>query len=210
MRRMAMALLTAAVVVQGGYLVKLERAVARLKVAAPVAEAAATVAVADQGAKGARGAQAWRPVAPPVFAATAAAAPDVVLETLGSSEGRQRLQEVLAALKEQRRQQKMIQSAEHRGLLDRRLEETGAAQLGLTPDEGKRFRLTLATASEARRRALDDLQSGARTRVEARRDLDAATRTADGALTELLGDKRLTAYRELRKREDQALRATAP
>jgi hypothetical protein len=206
MRRMGIALLTAAVVVQAVYLVKLDRAVARMKVAAPAAELAASVV--DQP-KGARGPQVWRAVAPPVFAATAAAAPEGVLETLGSSEGRQRLQEVLTALKEERRRDKMIKSVEHRAGVDRRLEETGAAQLGLSPDEGKRFRLTLATATEARRRALDELQSGGRTRVEAKRDLDAATRAADAALTEMLGDKRLTAYRELRKREDQALRAAA-
>jgi hypothetical protein len=214
MTRIAGALLVVVVVIQGAYLVKLNRAVARLSAErlvdaaeAPREEqrASAPLPPARAAAKAALPSPA---AAPPVFLhPPSRGAP--TLDALASPEGRQQLQEVLSSLKDQRRQEKTIKSTGRRAQLDRRLEEIGAAQLGLGAEESQKFRQVLAGLGEARHKAVEELQGGQRSRAEVKRDLDAATRSGETVLTELLGDKRMTAYRELRRREDRAL-AQAP
>lgn len=80
------------------------------------------------------------------------------------------------------------------------MRELMGAELALSPEESARAAELLTRAMTARRHAVEELQSGARNRAEAKSEVDGATRAADQELEKLLGEKRLVAYRNLRKR----------
>jgi hypothetical protein len=219
MQRIVTVVLGLMVVGQSIYVIKLGRALSRLEArvdGAPPADGdRGAPAVASAGAPAAPARLALpmagaRPGAspPPVFAATASPpAQPHVLETLGTAEGKQKLQEVLTSLKEQRRADKMVKGTERREHLDQRLREIVGAELGLNPDETRKVQDVLGHATEQRRRAVAEMQSGLKSRAEAKAEMDAANRAADEALKEAIGEKRVALLRELRKREDRNARS---
>ena len=142
----------------------------------------------------------------PVFTNTAGPGPGAVFETLGSAEGRVRLGEILGAMKEQRQQEKFVKSSERRDRVNQRLHDIVGSALGLNPQEARKAQDLLVKQSQARRHAIEEMQSGVKSRAEAKRDLDAADRSVETSMQELLGDQRMTALKELRKREDRAIR----
>jgi hypothetical protein len=215
MQRLALLLLGVAVAVEGAYVVSLHRSLAQLagRLDHPAAAAGATAPAGTvQPALEAPGRP--RPAgAVPVFAsASPAAAP--VLDALSSPQGRQRLQEVLASFKEERRREKMLSALDRRVQGGQRL-RAALGELGLDAEQTRRTEEVLDRLAGQRRQALEELQSGARSRSDVKKDVDAAGRSADAALAEILGDKRMSALRDLRKRterapEPQASPAAAP
>jgi hypothetical protein len=208
---MVMTAFGVAIAIEGAYMVSLQRSVSTLGVPRTAA-APEDDSPLDRPAAMARAAPSRAPLparAVPVFT-TAASAPGqgAVLDSLGSPEGRQRLAEVLTAMKEQRRQDKFIQANERREQLNRRLHESIGPALALNPDETHKARALLASLSTASRQAITEIQSGLKSRAEAKQELDGTERTVDAGLKELLGDKRMTALKELRKNEDRALRSS--
>jgi hypothetical protein len=212
MQRIALGLLAVAVLGEGVYLVKLQRAVSRLSdgVGAPAASAPAPEGgtVRPDPARPAYSPPSAPRGSVPVFSASAT--PAAVMDTIASPEGRQKLQEVLTAMKEQRRKDKMIKSAERRHRLDQKMQEIVTGELALNAEEGRKTRDVLARVAATRKHAIEELQSGLKTRADAKSEVDTATRAADDQLKEILGDKRLLAYRELRRKTDRALTAAAP
>jgi hypothetical protein len=205
-----MGLLAVGVVVEGVSLIKLQSAVTRLSDArsAPgVVTATTTVGLAPVRPTAAPQ-NAGRAV--PVFSSVAPASAPAVMETIASPEGKQKLQEVLTAMKEQRRQEKLVKSTDRREKLDQRMQEVVAGELGLNPDETRKTLDILGRLVATRRHAVEELQSGLKSRADAKTEIDNASRAADDQLKELLGEKRLVAYRELRRKTDRALAATRP
>jgi hypothetical protein len=127
-----------------------------------------------------------------------------VLEALGTPEVRQKLQEVLASMKEQRRQEKLVKSIDKREKVDQRMKELVGPELALDAGETARAVDILGRAMTVRRHAIEELQSGARSRAEAKSEIDGAGKTADQALLAVLGEKRFQSYRELRKKTASA------
>jgi hypothetical protein len=184
-------------------LVKLNRAVARLSDQRVLPETRAGAPLAVSAAPSTRAGRATVPV----FATAAPTAPAVatVVESLGSTEARQKIQEVIASLKEQRRQDKLVRSSDRKEKIDVKMQEVVGPELGLAPDEARRAHDALARLVSTRKRAVQELQSGAKSRTEAKSEIDGAARAADEQLKEILGDKRLVAYRDLRRKIDRAL-----
>jgi hypothetical protein len=148
-----------------------------------------------------------RRLPPPTFT-VAATTPvgSAALSALGTAEGKQKLQEVLGAIKEEKRQVKMAKQSERRAQLDARMREIVGKELGLTPDEERKVQDVMAVRTEARTRAVEEMKSGLRTRQDAKKDIDTANQTAEQALKTTLGDQRMAKLRELGKREDKAMR----
>jgi hypothetical protein len=166
---------------------------------APRPQAAAALPAARPGEE--------RRLPPPTFA-VAATTPvgTAAINALATPEGKQKLQEVLGTIKEEKRQVKMAKQSERRAQLDARIREVVGKELGLTPDEERKVQDTLAARTEARTRAVEEMKSGLRTRQDAKKDIDTANQTADQALKATLGDQRMAKLRELGKREDKAMR----
>jgi hypothetical protein len=216
MQKIATALIAVAALAEGAYLVKLSGTVARLTERSGAAASgpsapdahpadpsstspARSLAPASRSGAGER-------MQPPVFAATARPGP-AVLEALASPEGRVKLQEALTALKEQRRTDKLIQASDRREQLDQRLREIVGPELSLSPEETRKVHEILGRTGDQRRRAVQELQGGLKSRGDAKTEIDAAHRTGDEALKAAIGEKRLALLRDLRKREDRAQRA---
>jgi hypothetical protein len=205
MPRIVLGLLAACVLGQGVYVIRLSRAVARLSERTPVAAPAVALARHDDRAP--------RPAPPvPVFSAVATAAARgaapvasaPLLEVLGRPEGRQKLAEVLASLKEERRAARLLQSSERRDKVDEIIGPTLAGSLGLSAEESTKVQQTLSRAGAERRAALEQLQRG-KSRAEVKAEIDAANRTAEDALKNTLGDKRMLALRDLRRKAADSL-----
>jgi hypothetical protein len=198
MERIAIGTLAALVVAQGAYTLKLQRNLRavneRLDRAAPaeVAEAPATTAVPLPRL-------ASLPRLTPASPQAAAPLPPV-LEALGTAEAKAKIQEVLGAIKEDRRREKLVKSVDRREKLDQKMRDLMGPELALTADEHARARELLTRAMTARRHAIEELQSGARTRAEAKSEVDGATKAVDEELEKLLGAQRLVSYRNLRKK----------
>jgi hypothetical protein len=205
-QRIVMGLLAVGVLVEGVSLLRLQSAVTRLSGAAPAAvssRAPSGVPAANRPAI-APPAAGRAPV--PVFSSVTLPAQAAVMETIASPEGRQKLHEVLTAMKEQRRQEKLVKSTDRREKLDQRIQEIAGAELGLNPDEARKTHDILGRLVATRRHAVEELQSGLKNRTDAKTEIDNATRAADDQLKDLLGEKRLVAYRDLRRKTDRALR----
>ena len=207
--QVAFLVLGGVVIGEGAYLVKLDRDVGRLTerlaapAAAPLSGAPAPAGHVLPTAETARERLGQKVVGVPVFATTAVASAPV-LDTLGSPQGRQKIQEVLATLKEERRRDKLIQSTDKRTRSTQRLKETIGAELGLDPEETRKSEEVLDRLGAQRKQLLEELQTGAKTRADAKKELDAAGRAADTSIQEIIGEKRMNAFRELRKKVDKA------
>jgi hypothetical protein len=210
MQKLAFALLGVTVVAEGAYLAKLDREVGRLSHRLNDAAGAGSTNPAPEAPgigrpaptrEPARAPLATRPPGLPIFAATAPNPP--VLDTLGSPQGRQKLQELLASFKEERRREKLLQSTEKRARTGQTLKATIGAELGLDADEARKSEQLLDRLEAQRRQLMDELQSGTKSRADAKKELDAAGRAADASLQEIIGEKRMTAFRELRRRIDR-------
>jgi hypothetical protein len=110
-------------------------------------------------------------------------------------------------MKEQRKVDKFVQSNEHRERLVRRLSDQIGPALALGQDDTHRAQALLAGLSASHRQALAEVRGGGKTRADAKRDLDSATAAIETSLKALLGDRGMLALRDLRRKEDQALRA---
>src|SRR4029453_9169439 len=146
---------------QGVYVIHLSRSIARLRERPPAAGAPVALAREDS--------RPMRPAAapPPVFSAggntaasSGALASAPLLEGRGRPEGRQKLAEVLASLKEERRVAKLLRSSERRDRVDEVIGPPVGAALGWSAEEGARVREALARAGAERRAALEQLQRG--------------------------------------------------
>jgi hypothetical protein len=212
MQRIAFAALGVLVVGQGVYLVKLQRGLTalsqRVDRAAPIAEDGAE---ATQPRTPGASVLSPAPRIPRLTTLPATTTPlPPVLEALNSPEGRQKLSDVLTSMKEQRRQEKLIKSVDKRDKVDQRMKEISAAELGLSAEEATKVGDALTRLATVRRHAIEELQGGVRSRAEAKAEIDAATKAADETLKNVLGEKRLLAYRELRKRTANADPPAAP
>jgi hypothetical protein len=208
MERIAFGTLAALVVAQGAYTLKLQRNMRALAerldqaaIVEPMGSAAPAASVLHRGA----------PPAPPTIPRlTTTSTPVPVLEALGTPEARQKIQEVLGAIKEEKRREKLLKSVDRREKTEQRLKELIGPELALTAEENARATEVLTRAITTRRHAVEELQSGARSRAEARSEIDGASKQADQALEKLLGEKRLQSYKDLRKRAaSDALAAAA-
>jgi hypothetical protein len=206
MQRIALAALGLVVLGQSVYLVKLQRGLTalsqRVDRPAPTSEEDAEPAQARKSGSAVLSLAPRIPKLNPM--PTTTAPPPPVLEALNSLEGRQKIADVITSLKEQRRQEKLVKSVDKREKVDRRMRDIVAAELGLDAEEAAKVGDALNRVVTTRRHAIEELQSGARSRAEAKAEIDAATKASDEALKNVLGEKRLLAYRELRKRAASA------
>lgn len=203
MERIALGTLAVLVLAQGAYTLTLQRNLRalgeRLDQAPLVESTAAPPAVHTRP----------EAVIPRLTPATAVAPLPPLLEALGTVEARRKIQEVMGTIKEEKRREKMMKSVDRREKIDQRVKELIGPELALTADENARAAEILARAITTRRHAIEELQSGARSRTEAKLEIDGAGKTADQALEKLLGERRLSGYKELRKKAASADVSTA-
>jgi len=103
-------------------------------------------------------------------------------------------------MKEEKRREKLLQSVERREKIDQKVKELVGPELALNADESARVSDLLTRAATVRRHAVEELQSGARSRADAKTEIDGAQKAADQELEKLLGEKRLASYKTLRKK----------
>ena len=199
MERIALGTLAALVVAQGAYTLKLQRNLRALteRLDQPVASEPLEAARPTGGAVNlVRPA----PAIPRLTPAPASASLPPVLEALGTPEARQKIQEVLGAMKEEKRREKLVKSVDRREKIDQKVKELVGPELALNAEERARVSDLLTRAMTTRRHAVEELQSGARSRADAKNEIDGAQKAADQELEKVLGEKRLASYKTLRKK----------
>jgi hypothetical protein len=203
MERIAVGALAALVLAQGGYTFKLQR---NLRALSERLDQPSAVTESAESARPALPNQVR--LAPAIPRLTTAPSPAAavlppVLEALGTPEARQKLQAVLGAMKEEKRREKLVESVERREKIDQKVKELMGPELGLNADESARVSDLLTRAATARRHAVEELASGARSRADAKNEIDGAQKAADQELEKVLGEKRLASYKTLRKKAAQ-------
>jgi hypothetical protein len=139
------------------------------------------------------------PVAPAALTARAGAPSAVSLrDALSTPEGRDQLKATLASLKEEKRQQRMVERVEKREVKDRRWRDRVLALRSLTPAEAEKVTALFARLQDDRRRALESMKGGHLTSVEADDASDDLARALKKNVRALLGEQR---WKELKDEE---------
>jgi hypothetical protein len=130
----------------------------------------------------------------------------ILREALASPEGREHLKNAMELLREQQRQQRLVEDMQGDMQQEQRYRERLARVLGLAPSEQGSIGSIYSQLQTSRQKVLDEMRSGQKSAEQADEEIDTLEGNAERQVQGLLGDTRMKQLREARRAERQQRR----